>query len=210
MGARYSPKHFISLITLNSYKRTLRDPSLLLPCHRGGNRGLQSFNHFPTITQTVKSRDGSQSQDNVTPSPLGSCTDQEEGQLEAGTKATVRRGNLMARENKEKKIKKQPEHRNKAAQAEGFQKMLLSLRKRAGAWGRTRLWSPWPQEQWTWERESWEVGAARNIGGGDCCDLKTQGFHRRSGSCTGKPRPPWLPHLLVWPPAPTVAPQVYI
>lgn len=139
MGARYSPKHFISLITLNSYKRTLRDPSLLLPCHRGGNRGLQSFNHFPTITQTVKSRDGSQSQDNVTPSPLGSCTDQEEGQLEAGTKATVRRGNLMARENKEKKIKKQPEHRNKAAQAEGFQKMLLSLRKRAGAWGRTRL-----------------------------------------------------------------------
>ena len=64
---------------------------------------MQSFNHFPTITQTVKSRDGPRIQDNVTPSPLGSCTDQEEEQLEAGTMATVRRGNLMARENKEKK-----------------------------------------------------------------------------------------------------------
>ena len=28
MGARYGPKHFISIITLNPYKRTLRDPSL--------------------------------------------------------------------------------------------------------------------------------------------------------------------------------------
>lgn len=64
---------------------------------------MQSFNHFPTITQTVKSRDGPRIQDNVTPSALGSCTDQEEEQLEAGTMATVRRGNLMARENKEKK-----------------------------------------------------------------------------------------------------------
>ena len=65
--------------------------------------------------RAVKSRDGPRIQDNVTPSPSGSCTDREEEQLKAGTMATVRKGNLMARENKEKKIKKQPEHRNKAA-----------------------------------------------------------------------------------------------
>lgn len=64
---------------------------------------MHSFNHFPTITQAVKSRDGPRIQDNVTPSPSGSCTDREEEQLEAGTMATVRRGNLMARENKEEK-----------------------------------------------------------------------------------------------------------
>ena len=68
---------------------------------------MHSFNHFPTITQAVKSRDGPRIQDNVTPSPSGSCTDREEEQLEAGTMATVRRGNLMERENKEEK--KNPE-----------------------------------------------------------------------------------------------------
>ena len=49
---------------------------------------MHSFNHFPTITQAVKSRDGPRIQDNVTPSPSGSCTDREEEQLEAGTMAT--------------------------------------------------------------------------------------------------------------------------
>lgn len=51
----------------------------------------------------VKSRDGPRIQDNVTPSPLGSCTDREEEQLEAGTMATVREGQLMARRIKKKK-----------------------------------------------------------------------------------------------------------
>ena len=191
MGARYSPKHFISLITLNSYKRTLRDPSLLLPSHRGGNRGLQSFNHFPTITQTVKSRDGSQSQDNVTPSPLGSCTDQEEGQLEAGTKATVRRGNLMARENKEKKKSRSNQNTEIKLPRLRASKKCCCHSGRGQELGGGQGCEARGHKSSELERgRVGRSGAARNIGGGDCCDLKTQGFHRRSGSCTGKPRPP--------------------
>lgn len=153
---------------------------------------MQSFNHFPTITQTVKSRDGPQIQDNVTPSPLGSCTDQEEGQLEAVTMATVRRGNLMARENKGKKKKSRSNQNTeiKLPRLRASKKCCChsgrgqELGGRQGCEARGRMSS---------ELGGGRVGrsgAARNIGGGDCRDLKTQGFHRRSGSCTGKPGPP--------------------
>lgn len=39
VGARYSPKHFTSIITLNSYKRTLR---VLLYCNRVAEEGTEA------------------------------------------------------------------------------------------------------------------------------------------------------------------------